>query len=340
MKALITGITGQDGSYLAELLLEKGYDVYGLVRRSSTENTGRIDHILKYLKLLCGDVTDTNYVGCLISELKPDEIYNLAAQSDVRASFDQPNITFLTNALSVLGIVETLRRVSLATKIYQASTSELYGGEKCPSTGYTETSPMYPKSPYATAKLHAYWTIRNYREAYKLYACNGILFNHESPRRGDAFVTKKITSWCSKLWRYYRKRYDKPENLRLGALDSKRDWGHAKDYVEAMYRIMQSDTPEDWVVATGQSRSVRDFLTHCLKFVDLQVAWEGEGLQEIGVVNGEPVIEISPIFFRPTEVGDLVGDSTKIRERLSWTPTYDFEGLVANMMSGEMIRSF
>ena len=326
--ALITGITGQDGSYLAELLLSKGYEVHGVVRRSSSFNTKRLDHIYenKNLYLHYGDVTDSL---SLINLIKSgySEIYNLAAQSHVKVSFETPEYTGQVDALGTLKILEALRQLGLdkQTKVYQASTSELYGlVQEIPQK---ETTPFYPRSPYGVAKLYAYWIVKNYREAYNMFACSGILFNHESPRRGDTFVTKKIVNGLKNI------SLGKQNCLYLGNLNALRDWGHAKDYVEAMYLMLQQSEAEDYVIATGEQYSVRKFAEKCAPYFNMNIEWKGEGLDEEGIdtVTGKTVIRVDKRYFRPAEVETLLGDSTKARTKLNWQPKYTFEMLVEEM---------
>ena len=337
-KALITGITGQDGSYLTELLLEKGYEVHGLIRRSSSINTFRLDYLYndkdifnKKLFLHYGDMTDSISLTNLISEIKPDEIYNLAAQSHVKISFEIPEITAETDALGTLKLLEVVKAVGLKdkTKIYQASTSELYG--KVLETPQNESTPFYPRSPYAVAKLYGFWIIKNYREAYGMFACNGILFNHESERRGFNFVTRKITIGLSNI------KLDKQDVLELGNLDSKRDWGHAKDYVEAMWLMLQQDKPEDFVIATGETHSVREFIEACCKELGIRLKWGGDGVDEVGVdeESGKVIIKINPKYFRPTEVDLLLGDPRKAKEKLGWIAETKFEDLVKVMVKSD-----
>lgn len=337
-KALITGITGQDGSYLTELLLEKDYEVHGIVRRSAEINTWRIDHLYnneeilnKKLFLHYGDMTDSISMTNLISKIQPDEIYNLAAQSHVKISFEIPEITAQVDALGTLKLLEIVKNLGLKnkTKIYQASTSELYG--KVLETPQSERTPFYPRSPYGVAKLYGFWIIKNYREAYDMFACNGILFNHESERRGFNFVTRKITIGLSKI------KLGKQDVLELGNLDSKRDWGHAKDYVEAMWRMLQQEKPEDFVIATGETHSVREFIEACCKELGINIKWEGEGVNEVGIneESGEIIIKVNPKYFRPTEVDLLLGDPSKAREKLGWTATTKFEDLVKMMVRSD-----
>jgi GDPmannose 4,6-dehydratase len=333
--AIITGITGQDGSYLAEHLLEKGYVVYGLVRRCSlNNNTGRINHILNKIHIQYGDVTDVSSVKSLISVASfgsPErlEIYNLAAQSHVQRSFEMPEYTLQSDGAGVLHILEAIRTSPLKDRIrfYQASTSELYG--KVQEVPQTERTPFYPRSPYGVAKLYAYWITKNYRESYGIFATNGILFNHESPRRGEDFVTKKITKGIKDILS------GKEECIFIGNLDARRDWGHAKDYVEAMWRILQSNEPRDWVVATGVAHSVREFIEAAFSLEGIRIVWKGEGLDEVGfcALSGRVLVRVNPAFFRPAEVDLLVGDSTEIRTKLGWSPVYTFDMLVKDMMN-------
>lgn len=337
--ALITGVTGQDGSYLAELLLEKGYMVHGLKRKSSSFNTERINHLYQdthnkksKFKLHYGDLTDSTSLIRLISEIKPDEIYNLAAQSHVRVSFDSPEYTSDTDALGNLRILEAIRLLGLCKKVkfYQASTSELYGDTK--EVMQNEQTPFKPRSPYACAKLFAYWTTVNYREAYGMFAVNGILFNHESPRRGATFVTKKITRAASRI------KYGLDEKLYIGNLDSKRDWGHSKDYVEAMWLMLQNDVPKDYVIATGKSMSIREFCAIAFKKVGIDLEFVGSGLDEKGVdkETGKVLVEIDPAYFRPTEVSYLCGDSSLARKDLGWQPKYDVNSLIDEMVEYDL----
>ena len=338
-KALITGITGQDGSYLAELLLEKGYEVHGMKRRASSFNTSRIDHLyqdihnpdLKF-KLHYGDLTDSTNIIRLIQEIQPDEIYNLAAQSHVKVSFDEPEYTANADGIGALRILEAIRLLGLdkKTKFYQASTSELFGLVQ--ETPQKETTPFYPRSPYACAKLYGYWITVNYRESYNLYACNGILFNHESPRRGETFVTRKITRAAVRIL------LGMEEKLYLGNLDSKRDWGHAKDYVEGMWRVLQQEKPEDFVLATGVTTSIRDFCNMAFKELDIDLVWQGKGIDEKGIdkKTGKVLIEVDPRYFRPAEVDLLLGDSAKARQKLGWEPKYDLQTMVKEMIAKDL----
>ncbi len=336
--ALITGITGQDGSYLAELLLEKDYIVHGIVRRSSNENTNRIEHLLKKnenqsLFLHYGDLTHSTNILRIIKETLPDEIYNLGAQSHVKVSFDSPEYTAQTDALGPLRILEAVRILNLTkkTKIYQASTSELYG--LIQESPQSELTPFYPRSPYGVAKLYAYWITVNYRESYGMYACNGILFNHESPRRGETFVTRKITRGLTRIAAGVQ------DCLYMGNINSLRDWGHAKDYVEMQWRMLQQEKPEDYVIASGQMTSVRKFIEMSAKELNWGgIAWEGEGINEIGKRkdNGKIVIRINPEFFRPAEVESLLGNAEKARKQLGWQPTTSIEQLVKEMIEKDM----
>jgi len=325
--ALITGITGQDGSYLAELLLEKGYEVHGMVRRSSLINTHRIDHIYEQLHLHYGDMTDAINIMNVIKKVEPDEIYNLGAQSHVKVSFETPEYTGQVDAMGTLRILEAVRTLGMEkdVRIYQASTSELYGLVQ--ETPQSETTPFYPRSPYGVAKLYGYWIIKNYREAYGMYACSGILFNHESPRRGETFVTRKITRGLSRISTGLQ------DCLYLGNLNALRDWGHAKDYVEAMWLMLQQDEPEDFVIATGEQHSVREFCEKAAPFFGLNFEWMGEGLDEVGFHWGakKPIIKVDPKYFRPTEVETLLGDPTKAKEKLGWEPKTSFDELIEDM---------
>jgi len=332
-KALITGITGQDGSYLTELLLEKGYTVHGIIRRSSSFNTGRIDHLFnnpeiygKKLFLHYGDLTDSSNLNRLLDKTEPDEIYNLGAQSHVLVSFEVPEYTAEVDGIGVLRFLDAIKEGGLKTKFYQASTSEQFG--KVQEIPQTETTPFYPRSPYGVAKLYAYWIVKNYREAYHLYACNGLLFNHESPRRGETFVTRKITRAAARINAGIQ------EKLLLGNLDAKRDWGYAPEYVEAMWRMLQQDQPEDFVIATGETHSVREFCLSAFAELGMTIQWQGQGIAEKGIdlKTGATLIEINPRYFRPTEVDLLIGDSTKAKEKLGWQPTVKFEEL-ARMMA-------
>ena len=325
--ALITGITGQDGSYLAEFLLEMGYEVHGIVRRSSLINTHRIDPIFKQIHLHYGDLTDaTNIIG-VIKKVEPNEIYNLGAQSHVKVSFETPEYTGQVDGLGTLRVLEAVRLLGMQddVRIYQASTSELYGlVQEVPQK---ETTPFYPRSPYGVAKLYGYWIVKNYREAYGMHCSSGILFNHESPRRGETFVTRKITRGLSQI------SVGLQDCLYLGNLDAKRDWGHAKDFVEAMYLMLQQDEPDDYVIATGKQYSVRDFVNRAAPYFGLNIEWIGEGLEEIAVdkVSKRTVVAVDETYFRPAEVESLLGDPTKAKEKLGWEPTTTFDQLVEDM---------
>jgi len=337
--ALVTGITGQDGAYLAELLLEKGYEVHGIKRRSSLFNTDRIDHLYMdkhesnvNLFLHYGDMTDSANCIRLVQEIQPDEIYNLAAQSHVQVSFDMPEYTANTDAIGALRLLEAIRIAGLEkkTRFYQASTSELYG--KVQEIPQSETTPFYPRSPYAVAKLYAFWITKNYREAYGMYSCNGILFNHESPRRGETFVTRKITRAVSRIKLGMQKR------LYLGNLDSQRDWGHAKDYVEGMWLMLQQEEADDFVLATGKMYTVRQFVNYAFEHVGIEIEWKGEGVDEQGYdkASGDLVVEVDPQYFRPAEVELLIGDPSKAKEKMGWEHKYDLAALVKEMMEEDM----
>lgn len=336
-KALITGITGQDGSYLAELLLEKGYEVHGIIRRSSSFNTGRIDHLYKdphingvRLFLHFGDLSDSSNITRILEKIKPDEIYNLGAQSHVRVSFDIPEYTADVVGIGTLRLLDAIRDSKIKTKFYQASSSELFG--KVQETPQKETTPFYPRSPYACAKLYAYWITVNHREGYGMYACNGILFNHESPRRGETFVTRKITRGLARIVS------GKDNCLYLGNLDAKRDWGYAKDYVEGMWRILQQKEPEDFVLATGETHSVRDFIEECAKILKLDLVWKGKGVKEEGYSKKlkKTIIKIDPKYFRPAEVDLLLGDPSKAAKKLKWKPKTKFKELVKIMLEYDL----
>tara|TARA_B000000441_G_scaffold12323_1_gene7411 strand:+ start:350 stop:1375 length:1026 start_codon:yes stop_codon:yes gene_type:complete len=329
--ALITGITGQDGSYLAELLLEKGYQVHGIVRRSSLINTHRIDHIYKKLHLHYGDLTDAINLMGVIKKVKPDEIYNLGAQSHVKVSFETPEYTGQTDALGTLRVLEAVRLLGMedSVRIYQASTSELYG--KVQETPQTETTPFYPRSPYGVAKLYGFWIVKNYREAYGMYACSGILFNHESPRRGETFVTRKITRGLKAISQ------GKQKVLYLGNLDAKRDWGHARDYVRAMWLMLQQETAEDYVIATGEQYSVRQFVELAASHFGFELEWHSNGVDEVALDKNtkKTIIAVDPKYFRPAEVETLLGDPSKAKENLGWEPTVSFKELVEDMCTNE-----
>ncbi len=337
--ALIIGVTGQDGAYLAEFLLKKNYIVHGLKRRSSLLNTARIDHLYSdpHEKNCCfylhyGDVTDSSSLMRVIKQVQPDEIYNLAAQSHVQVSFEQPEYTSQVDAIGTLRILEAIFVLDLGkkTKFYQASTSELYG--KVQEVPQTETTPFYPRSPYGVAKLYAFWITKNYREAYGMFACNGILFNHESPIRGETFVTRKITRAIAKI------KYGKQKQLFLGNLDARRDWGHAKDYVEAMWLMLQQDKPDDFVIASGQTHSVREFVERAFACIDIELSWKGSGVDEIGYDKNtkRELVFIDPCYFRPTEVELLIGDASKAKMQLGWQPTITFNELVKEMVESEL----
>ena len=337
--ALISGITGQDGAYLAEFLLGKGYVVHGIKRRSSLLNTDRIDHLYQdpheanvRLTLHYGDLTDATNLIRIVQQVKPEEIYNLAAQSHVSVSFETPEYTANADAVGTLRILEAIRLLGLGgrTRFYQASTSEMFG--KAQETPQRETTPFYPRSPYGVAKLYAHWICVNYREAYGLYACNGILFNHESPLRGETFVSRKITRALARI------RAGLQDTLHLGNLDAKRDWGHARDYVRAQWLMLQQPQPEDYVVATGKQHSVRDFVVLAGKFLGMDIAWHGRGADELGVDrnSGHTVVRVDPRYFRPTEVESLLGDASKIRNKLGWTPEISFDALVREMVDSDL----
>jgi len=334
-KALITGITGQDGSYLAEILLEKGYEVHGIIRRSSSFNTGRIDHIIKdeqykdQFFFHHGDVTDASNLNRLLETIEPDEIYNLAAQSHVKVSFEIPDYTAQVDALGTLRFLDAIRETSLNTKFYQASTSELFG--KVQETPQKETTPFYPRSPYGVAKLYGFWIIVNYREAYDLFACNGILFNHESPRRGETFVTRKITRAAARI------KEGLQDKLLLGNLNAKRDWGYAPEFVEGMWRMLQQDKPDDYILATGLNHTIREFAELTFKEFDIIIEWQGNGEDEIGIDSktGREIIGIDEKYYRPTEVEQLLGDATKAKEKLDWEHKTSFEELVKIMANSD-----
>lgn len=330
--ALITGITGQDGSYLAEFLLEKGYEIHGIIRRSSSFNTSRIDHIIKKIKLHYGDVTDAVNIFSIIQKVRPDEIYNLAAQSHVKVSFEMPEYTGQVDALGTLNILEAIRAAGLTNqvKFYQASTSELYG--KVVEIPQSETTPFYPRSPYAVAKLYSYWIVKNYRESYGMFATNGILFNHESPRRGLNFVTRKITNSIAKIIK------GQQQHISLGNLNAQRDWGHAKDYVEGMWLIMQQENPDDFVLATGKTYSVKRFVEEAFKNVNINIEWQGEGLEEVGINSEtkEILIRVDERYYRPAEVDLLIGNPSKAIEKLNWKSKISFEELVKEMVDEDI----
>nr|AYV89087.1 GDP-mannose 4,6 dehydratase [Tetranychus truncatus] len=338
--ALITGITGQDGSYLAEFLIDKGYEVHGIIRRSSSFNTARIQHLYKdprthkqgSMKLHYGDMTDTTCLVKIINEIKPDEIYNLAAQSHVKVSFELSEYTANVDAIGTLRVLDAIRSCGLGTKVkfYQASTSELYG--KVQEIPQNEKTPFYPRSPYGVAKLYGYWIVVNYREAYNMFAVNGILFNHESPRRGETFVTRKITRGVAKI------SIGELDYIELGNLDAKRDWGHAKDYVEAMWLMLQQEKPEDFVIATGKAQSVREFVEEAFRHVGKNIEWEGKGLDEVGKEKETGIVrvKVNAKYFRPAEVEILLGDASKAAEKLKWTPKISFTDLVREMVDADI----
>jgi len=337
--ALITGITGQDGSYLAEQLIEKGYQVHGIVRRSSSFNTGRIDHLFnnpdimgECLHLHYGDLTDSSNLNRLLDRIEPDEVYNLAAQSHVKVSFEVPEYTAEADGVGTLRFIDAIKEVGLRCRFYQASTSELYG--QVQAVPQDEKTPFYPRSPYAVAKLYAYWIIVNYREAYGLHLSNGILFNHESPRRGQTFVTRKITMAAAKIQAGYQ------DKLVLGNLDAKRDWGYAPEYTEGMWRMLQQDTPDDYVLATGETHTVREFVEHAFAALDIPIVFEGEGVDERGIDRrtGKTLVEVSPRYFRPTEVDLLIGNPAKAKKMLGWKPRTTFARLVEIMTKADRDR--
>ena len=338
--ALITGITGQDGSYLAEFLLKKNYIVHGIKRRSSSFNTARIDHIYKDLQskknnffLHYGDLSDSNNLTKIIKQILPNEIYNLAAQSHVAVSFESPEYTANVDGLGTLRLLESIRILGLEKKVkfYQASSSELFG--KVLETPQNENTPFNPQSPYAVAKLYSFWICKNYRDAYKMFICNGILFNHESYRRGETFVTRKITMAVAKIV------LNKKKTMFIGNLNAKRDWGHAKDYVEMQWLMMQQKKPEDYVISTGKQYSVKDFINLAAKNLDLKIDWEGKNLKEVGLINGKKVIRVDSRYFRPTEVQTLLGDSTKAKKKLGWSPKISFEELVKEMIEKDLEKA-
>lgn len=340
-KALITGVTGQDGAYLSELLLSKGYEVHGIKRRTSLFNTARIDHLFDgeagksgQFQLHHGDMTDSSSLSNILQKVRPDEVYNLAAQSHVAVSFEEPEYTANSDALGTLRLLEAVRFLGLEkkTRFYQASTSELYGLVQ--ETPQSETTPFYPRSPYAVAKLYAYWITINYREAYDMYACNGILFNHESPLRGETFVTRKITRALARI------KLGTQDELRLGNMDAKRDWGHARDYVEMMWRMLQQETAVDYVIATGQQYTVRDFVEIAAKKLDLSLTFEGQGLDEVAKDGtGRVVVRVDPAYFRPTEVETLLGDPSKAHTNLGWKPVTSFDTLVGEMVISDLTEA-
>jgi len=338
-KALITGITGQDGPYLADLLLEKGYEVHGLRRRTSSYNLGNIEHLQldphahgNRFFLHYGDLTDSSNLNRVLDRIRPDEIYNLAAQSHVHVSFDVPEYTAEVDAIGTLRLLDAIKETKIKTRFYQASTSELFG--KAIETPQNEKTPFNPQSPYAIAKQYAFWIVKNYRDAYGLFACNGILFNHESPKRGETFVTRKITTAVARIIK------GKQKKLYLGNLNAQRDWGYAKDYVEAMWLMLQQDEPHDLVIATGETHSVREFVETAFRYVDIDIKWEGDGVEEKGrdAESGKILVKIDPFYFRPTEVEFLLGDPSKAKEILNWSSKTNFDKLVDMMMTADLER--
>jgi GDPmannose 4,6-dehydratase len=338
--ALISGITGQDGSYLTELLLEKGYTVHGIIRRASSFNTFRIDHIYNTPELLnnkfflhYGDLTDSSNLNRLVEKIQPDEIYNLGAQSHVQVSFEVPEYTAEVDGVGTLRFLDAIKETGIKTRFYQASTSELYG--KVQEVPQTEKTPFYPRSPYAAAKLYAYWIVVNYREAYNLFACNGILFNHESERRGKTFVTRKISVAVSRIMA------GQQDKLYLGNIDAKRDWGYAPEYVEGMWRMLQVDTPEDFVLATNETHTVREFIEESFKVLGEEIVWKGKDVKEVGILKstGKEVVAIDPRYFRPTEVELLIGDYSKAKEKLGWEPNTTFKELVRIMVEADYAKA-
>ena len=338
--ALISGITGQDGSYLTELLLEKGYTVHGIIRRASSFNTFRIDHLYHTPELLnkrfflhYGDLTDSSNLNRLVEKIHPDEIYNLGAQSHVQVSFEVPEYTAEVDGIGTLRFLDAIKETGIKTRFYQASTSELYG--KVQEVPQTEKTPFYPRSPYAAAKLYAYWIVVNYREAYNLFACNGILFNHESERRGKTFVTRKISVAAARIMAGH------PETLYLGNIDAKRDWGYAPEFVEGMWRILQADQPDDYVLATNETHTVREFVEEAFKVLGDEILWKGEGISEVGILKstGKVVVAIDPRHFRPTEVDLLIGDYAKAKEKLGWQPKITFKQLVKIMVEADYAKA-
>ncbi|MEM6344045.1 MAG: GDP-mannose 4,6-dehydratase [Bacteroidota bacterium] len=331
-KAFITGITGQDGSFLTELLLEKGYEVHGIIRRASVFNTQRIEHLMGHerLSLHHGDLSDSANLNKLLRQIQPDEIYNLGAQSHVKVSFDVPEYTAQVDAVGTLRLLDAMQNQCPNARFYQASTSELYG--KVQEIPQTETTPFYPRSPYGVAKLYGFWIVKNFRESYGMYACNGILFNHESERRGKTFVTRKITTILSQI------HHGLADVLRLGNMDSQRDWGYAKEYVEMMWMMLQQDEPQDFVVATGKMYTVRQFVEKAAKHIDIDIVWKGEGVDEKGYCSktGKLIVEVDPKYFRPAEVELLIGDPTKAKEELGWVPKVDIDELVEIMMKNDL----
>jgi GDPmannose 4,6-dehydratase len=339
-RALITGVTGQDGSYLTELLLEKGYEVHGIIRRSSSFNTARLDHLYNNSKIFdrqffthYGDLTDSSNLNRILERVQPDEIYNLAAQSHVRVSFEVPEYTAEVDAIGTLRFLDAIKDQGIKTRFYQASTSELFG--KIQEIPQTETTPFYPRSPYGVAKIYGFWIVVNYREAYNLYACNGILFNHESPRRGETFVTRKITRAAARI------KMGIQDHLTLGNLDAKRDWGYAPEYIEAMWCMLQQAEPDDFVIATGETHSVREFIEVAFGELDLQLSWEGEKEKELGRdrTTGKILIKIDPVYYRPTEVDILMGNPAKAKAKLGWEPKVKFDELARLMVQADLEKT-
>ena len=333
VKAFITGVTGQDGSYLAELLLEKGYEVHSIIRRSSVFTSQRIDHLMKDPNFFTyhGDLTDSSNLHSLLSKIQPDEVYNLGAQSHVAVSFEVPEYTAEVDAVGTIRLLDAIKDIGIKPKFYQASTSELFGG--LPGTApQSEVTPFYPKSPYGAAKLYAYWVTVNYRESYGMFACNGILFNHESPRRGETFVTKKITKAVARI------KQGRQKELRLGNLDAKRDWGHAKDFVEAMWLMLQQAEPKDYVIATGKTYTIREFVERAFRYIGTTIIWQGEGDSEIGLSkdSGDILVKINPKYYRPAEVELLWGDPTRAKKELGWSATTDLDTLIAEMIDYDL----
>ena len=333
VKAFITGVTGQDGSYLAELLLEKGYEVHSIIRRSSVFTSQRIDHLMKDPNFFTyhGDLTDSSNLHSLLSKIQPDEVYNLGAQSHVAVSFEVPEYTAEVDAVGTIRLLDAIKDIGIKPKFYQASTSELFGG--LPGTApQSEVTPFYPKSPYGAAKLYAYWVTVNYRESYGMFACNGILFNHESPRRGETFVTKKITKAVARI------KQGRQKELRLGNLDAKRDWGHAKDFVEAMWLMLQQAEPKDYVIATGKTYTIREFVERAFRYIGTTIIWQGEGDSEIGLSkdSGDILVKIDPKYYRPAEVELLWGDPTRAKKELGWSATTDLDTLIAEMIDYDL----
>jgi len=340
-KVLITGVGGMDGSYLSEHLIESGYEVHGIIRRSATPNTRNIDHLINNGNIFnnnfflhYGDVTDSLNISQLVNKIKPNRIYNLAAQSHVKISFDLPYYTAQVDALGTLNVLEAARNAVPNCKIYQASTSEIFGGQasEMPRYGFNESTPFHPRSPYGVAKLYGYWIVKNYREAYNQFGCSGILFNHSSKRRGENFLTRKVTQWCAKNYTDIISDYKTPKPLELGNIYAHRDEGHSYDYVRAMHLILDQDTPEDYVISTGETHTIKEWVEKCFNWMNLEITWEGTGVNEIGICNNKIVVVINPKYFRPSEVDFLLGDCHKAKTKLKWKPTYTFETLINEMM--------